>query len=207
MSGGSGAVPDVRGRLMLAFSGTSLPPAVEARLREAPAAGITLYRYENVETPSQVRELLDAAQAAAASRDAADGPLLIAGDQEGGQLIGLGDGTTPFPGSMAIGATGDLELRLVESSLIRPLAPTLAAAGVNLVSTLGSTNAFVGFTSGTGSAFGNHDILSWEFRNTFAPIVTPPGTPGAVPEPSTYGIFGAAVLVGALAWNRRRKQA
>ena len=33
--------------------------------------------------------------------------MLVAVDQEGGQLIGLGDGTTPFAGAMALGATGD----------------------------------------------------------------------------------------------------
>ena len=33
--------------------------------------------------------------------------MLIAADQEGGQLIGLGDGTTAFAGAMALGATGD----------------------------------------------------------------------------------------------------
>jgi hypothetical protein len=105
------------------------------------------------------------------------------------------------------GVSQTLELRLLESSVVRP-ASALLSASVNLAGVLGSTNAFVGFTSGTGSAYGNHDILSWEFRDTFSPIVTPPGTPpdsGAVPEPSTYGLFGAALLAGAIAWNRRRK--
>ena len=95
---------------MLAFPGTTLPPEVERRLLAAPAAGISLFRYENVDTPDQVRALTDAAQAAAGARDATAGPLLIAGDQEGGQLVGLGDGATPFPGSMALGATGDPSL-------------------------------------------------------------------------------------------------
>jgi hypothetical protein len=86
--------------------------------------------------------------------------------------------------------------------LIRPLAPLLSA-NVNLATVLGSTNAFVGFTSGTGSAYGNHDILTWEFRDTFNPIVTPPGT-GAVPEPSTYGLMGALGLI-VVAIGRRIK--
>jgi hypothetical protein len=46
---------------------------------------------------------------------------------------------------------------------------------VDLVSVLGSTNAYVGFTSGTGSAYGNHDVLSWEFRDDYQPITTPEG--------------------------------
>ena len=94
---------------MLAFTGTTLPDATAARLRDAPAAGVTLFRYDNVDAPAQVRELTDAAQRArAAGRHA--GPLLVAADQEGGQLIALGGETTPFPGSMALAATGDLEL-------------------------------------------------------------------------------------------------
>ena len=36
--------------------------------------------------------------------------MLIAADQEGGQLIGLGSATTQFAGAMALGATGDEEL-------------------------------------------------------------------------------------------------
>jgi beta-N-acetylhexosaminidase len=35
---------------------------------------------------------------------------LVAADQEGGQLNALGEGTTPFPGNMALGATGDEHL-------------------------------------------------------------------------------------------------
>lgn len=129
MTAARGGVPDVRGRLMLAFPGTTLPADVEQRLFTAPAAGITLFRYENVDTPDQVRALTDAAQAAAEARDPRSGPLLIAGDQEGGQFLGLGDGTTPFPGSMALGATGDPDLA-ERVGLATGL--ELAAMGVNV---------------------------------------------------------------------------
>ena len=37
---------------------------------------------------------------------------------------------------------------------------------INLASILGQTTAYVGFTSGTGSGWENHDIVSWIFANT-----------------------------------------
>jgi beta-N-acetylhexosaminidase len=95
---------------MLAFAGTSLPHAMAERLSSAPAAGITLFRYHNVETPAQVLELTSAVQRAAASFSPDGGPVLVAADQEGGQFLALGDGTTPFPGAMALGAAGDVDL-------------------------------------------------------------------------------------------------
>lgn len=98
------------------------------------------------------------------------------------------------------GATDGLELRLAENSIIRPGAPLLATV-VDLTSVLGTTNAFVGFTSGTGAAWGNHDILSWQFRGTYDPIID---QPGAVPEPSTYGLFAAAALAAGIVIRRRR---
>ena len=99
----------VVGSLMLAFDGLELPAKVAERLASAPAAGVTLFRFSNVADPGQIRSLTAAIQAAAARRrDAATKlPLLIAADQECGQLIGLGEGTTPFAGNMALGATGD----------------------------------------------------------------------------------------------------
>ncbi|HSL76481.1 MAG TPA: glycoside hydrolase family 3 N-terminal domain-containing protein, partial [Candidatus Limnocylindrales bacterium] len=115
----------VLGRLMLAFEGPELTAADAARLRDAPAAGVSLFRYANVVSPGQVRELTDAMRRAATT----DG-LLVAADQEGGQLIGLGEGTTPFPGNMALGATGDLELA---ERVGRAIGLECLALGVNVV--------------------------------------------------------------------------
>ena len=76
----------VLGQLMLAFDGTTLPEPMRHRLLERPAAGVTLFRHANVNAPAQLRELTDAIQSLAP----VDLPFLIAIDQEGGQLAGLG---------------------------------------------------------------------------------------------------------------------
>ena len=83
---------------MLAFEGDRLPDWVERRVRDAPVAGVTLFMAVNVLRPHQVRALTEAFQTAGAGGDGsapASGPLLVAADQEGGQLIALGAETTP----------------------------------------------------------------------------------------------------------------
>ena len=59
------------------------------------------------------------------------------------------------------GVSQDFEVRVSETP-VRPLAPTLDAA-VDLPAILGSTNAYVGFTGGTGNGWNQQDILSWKF--------------------------------------------
>lgn len=116
---------------MLAFDGERLPDWVRARLSADPAAGMTVFRHRNVRTPGQVRELTEAFQAAAAARPDGDGrPLLVAADQEGGQLQALGDSATAFPGNMALGAIADPDLAERVGSAIGREA---RAMGVNVV--------------------------------------------------------------------------
>lgn len=97
------------------------------------------------------------------------------------------------------GASNLLEVRLASNN-IRPAA-ALLSYNVNLAGVLGTPNAFVGFTSGTGAAAANHDIVNWEFRSTYSPIT------GGVPEPGTWAMmivgFG---LVGGLARRRNAGQ-
>lgn len=80
------------------------------------------------------------------------------------------------------GVTDLLEAR-VSSTNSRPAAATVSTT-VNLPATLGTTNAFVGFTSGTGAGGGTHEIVSWNLIGTFAPIGGTP-TPTPLPGPST----------------------
>ena len=63
---------------------------------------------------------------------------------------------------------------------------------------LGNNPVFAGFTSGTGSAGADHDIVSWEFRSEFNPIDTP--------EPAALGLLGLGLIGLGLA-TRRRKSA
>jgi beta-N-acetylhexosaminidase len=120
----------ILGQLVLAFSGRRLPSAVRDRLQGAPVGGISLFRHHNVTSPGQVRELTDAIERAARARPGPwPGPLLIATDQEGGQLIGLGEATTPFAGNMALGAAGDVDLT---ERVARAIGTEARAMGVTL---------------------------------------------------------------------------
>lgn len=97
------------------------------------------------------------------------------------------------------GAADSLEVRIAQGeSALRPL-DALLAYNVDLTSVLGTTDAFVGFTSGTGSAYGNHDILAWQFNSTFDPI----DEIGDVPEPGALILLGLG-LTG-LGYRRRRQ--
>src|SRR4051812_34873495 len=113
-------------RLMVAFAGMELPAEVAEVLARSSFAGVTLFRDHNVTSVAQVRALNMSLQAAA--REGAR-PLLIAADQEGGQLNALGDGPTEFAGAMALGAAGDPGLT---ERVARATAIELRALGVNV---------------------------------------------------------------------------
>ena len=116
----SGPAGSILGRVMLAFEGEVLPDRIASRLAAAPAAGMSLFRFHNVRSPGQVLELTSAFQRAGAAIPHAapahhvpggaavgSSPMLVAADQEGGQFLALGDGSTDFAGNMALGAVDD----------------------------------------------------------------------------------------------------
>ena len=117
----------ILGRMMLAFDGERVPRWMATRLGSGPAAGVTLFREHNVRSAGQVRELTEALQRAAADFP---GPFLVAADQEGGQLVGLGADTTAFAGNMALGAVDDTTLT---EAVGAALGRESRAMGVNVV--------------------------------------------------------------------------
>jgi beta-N-acetylhexosaminidase len=115
-------------KLLLGFAGKDrLPPELEVALSDYQPTGISLFRALNIENPAQVRRLTHALQQAA--QQAGLPELLIAVDQEGGQLVAIGEGTTQLPGNLALGATGSPDLAR-QAGLV--LGRELAAMGVNV---------------------------------------------------------------------------
>jgi hypothetical protein len=73
---------------------------------------------------------------------------------------------------------------------------------IDIASYLGTNQAFVGFTSGTGAGDEDTDILNWKFANT-TEITLPPG----VPEPATWGLMLLGFGGIGMAMRRRRRPA
>ena len=115
------------GLLLRAFEGLEPPAGLLDEIAAGGVPGVTLFLAANVASLQQVRELVDQLQAA---RPSGAPPLLVAIDQEGGQLMGLGPETTPFAGNLALGAAGDPELAEQVGAAI---AAEVAEVGINVV--------------------------------------------------------------------------
>jgi beta-N-acetylhexosaminidase len=114
-------------KFMLSFIGLRPSLAILKAIRERRLAGVTLFREANVQNPAQVRSLTEQLQEVARAHGLP--PLLIAADQEGGQLMAIDEGATPIPGNMALGAVGSAELAEQAGEVI---GRELAAMGVNV---------------------------------------------------------------------------
>lgn len=114
-------------KLMLAFVGhEEIPQEVKDTIRDLRPAGFTLFRANNIKTPQQLRRLTQLLQKEA---ELAGLPqFLIGTDQEGGQLMAVGEGT-PLPGNMALGAAGSEDLAFRAGQV---LGRELSALGLNL---------------------------------------------------------------------------
>lgn len=88
------------------------------------------------------------------------------------------------------GATNLLEARMNRTG-VRPASAILSLTR-DLALDLGTTDAFVGFTSGTGAAYANHDVLSWTLEDRFAPIG---GDNNSVPEPGSLLLVGTGLAL------------
>jgi beta-N-acetylhexosaminidase len=113
--------------LLRAFTGAVPPPDVLDAIRAGDVAGVALYRALNVVSPSQVRALAMAVQRAAL--EGGQPTAIVAIDQEGGQLQGVGPPATPFAGNMALAATGSVELA---GRVAAAMGQELAAMGCNV---------------------------------------------------------------------------
>lgn len=100
------------------------------------------------------------------------------------------------------GATQQLDVRW-NSNSSRPVNAMLSALGLNLPAILGSPNVFVGFTAGTGAGYGEHNIDSWNFVNSFQSGGAPP--PTVAPEPASMVLMLTGLSVVGLGVRRRRQ--
>lgn len=93
--------------------------------------------------------------------------------------------------------TSLIEVRL-STGTARP-ADAFLAYNLNLANTLGDTQAFVGFTSGTGSSHAHHDVLFWQLADDFEPI-----DPNKVPAPGSLPLL--LLGLGALSMASRGRR-
>ena len=71
-----------------------------------------------------------------------------------------------------------LQVRANETG-VYPATPLLSLS-IDIPTILGQNTAYVGFTAGTGAAWGNHDITSWTYHDSFQPPTTGAPLPASV---------------------------
>ena len=91
-------------RLMVGFDGTELSDGLKSLIDTVKVGGVILFA-GNVKTPGQIKNLCESIQDYA--RSCGQPPLIIAIDQEGGQVARLKEPFTQFPGNPAIKSEED----------------------------------------------------------------------------------------------------
>jgi hypothetical protein len=96
-----------------------------------------------------------------------------------------------------------IEVR-VSTTGVRPGSPNLsyAISPATMVSTLGGSSAYVGFTAATGGAYANHDIIDWTFSDSYVPGGVTPGSP--IPEPASCAMLAGTLALALAGWRRAR---
>jgi len=110
--------------MVVGFEGTAVPDDLSTQIRNGQVGGVILFA-RNIESPEQVRALIDALNGLAP----ADAPLIIGVDQEGGKVQRMRAPWTEWPPMRTFGDAGDLEL---STQMGRALARELVREGFNL---------------------------------------------------------------------------
>jgi beta-N-acetylhexosaminidase len=113
--------------LVVGFWGTTPSPEIIDLIRNHHIGGIILFS-RNVQDAQQVLELTHSLQMIAKTAGH-PAPLLVAIDQENGIVQRLGQGTTLFPGNMALGAIGSEQ---VVYNVAQATGRELKALGINM---------------------------------------------------------------------------
>ena len=108
---------------MAGFEGTSIPVELRSLAREFQLGGVILFG-RNVEEPAQIAELSHDAQ-----QLAADLPLWVSIDQEGGRVARLREPFTIWPAMHTLGRCGDV---MLARQFGVALAQELATVGISL---------------------------------------------------------------------------
>ncbi len=122
MNNSANIPPAVLKRFLLGFNGTALPHEM-IELLGGGLVGVTIFR-RNFKTPERLLQLTYEI------RDAADGPVLIGIDQEGGIKFALPEPFTQWPSAAELGELNDLT---AVEAVARAVARELLAVGCNLV--------------------------------------------------------------------------
>jgi beta-N-acetylhexosaminidase len=132
-------------RLMVGFEGTQLDDDLKFLIGDLKAGGIILFSH-NIETPGQVKNLCSDAQQYA--RTMGQPPLMIAIDQEGGEVARLKEPFTQFAGNSAMTDVADAvdfaqttAAELTEAGINMNLAPVMDVAPEE-ISSIMATRSF-----------------------------------------------------------------